>query len=151
MAEFKHLVRIANTDIKGEKAVLFALTKIKGVNIMYANMACHNAGIDKTKKAGNLTDTEIKELEKAILHPEGPLWLLNRRKDPETGEDKHLLTADLLFSVDNDIKTMKKIKSYKGIRHMFKLPLRGQRTKSNFRRNKGKAVSGLKKKGVTRK
>jgi len=151
MAEFKHLVRIANTDIKGEKPVLYALKKIKGIGIMFANMACTNAGIDKQKKAGDLSDKEIKALEDAILHPEAPSWLLNRRKDPETGKDKHLLVSDLIFTNDGDIKEMKKKRSYRGIRHMFRLPVRGQRTKSNFRRNKGKAIAGLKKKGVTRK
>jgi small subunit ribosomal protein S13 len=151
MAEFRHLVRIANTDIKGEKAVLYSLTKIKGVSIMFANMICMNAGVDKTKKAGELTDTEVKSLEKELLNPDAPLWMLNRRKDPETGEDHHLIGADLVLSTGNDIKEMKKMKSYKGVRHISRLPVRGQRTKSNFRRNKGKAVSGLKKKGVMRK
>ncbi len=151
MVEFKHLVRIANTDIKGEKAILYALKKIKGVGVMYANMACYNAGIDKTKKAGELTAEEIKVLESALLNPEAPAWMLNRRKDPETGEDKHLIGSNLIFTKDNDIKSMKKIKSYRGVRHIQRLPSRGQRTKSNFRRNKGKAVSGLKRKGVMRK
>ncbi len=151
MAEFKHLVRIVNTDLKGEKAILYALGKIKGVSVMYANMVCINAGVDRNKKAGELTDAEIKALEKEILNPKAPEWILNRRKDTGTGEDKHLIGSDLIFTVDGDIKEMKKMRSYKGVRHMYRLPLRGQRTKSNFRRNKGKAVAGLKKKGVTRK
>jgi len=151
MAEFRHLVRIANTDVKGEKAILFALKKIKGVSIMYANMACINAGVDPAKKAGELTEKEIKVLENELLNPNAPEWMLNRRNDPETGENMHLIGSKLLFTVDNDIKNMKKVKSYKGIRHSSKLPVRGQRTKSNFRRNKGKAVPGLKKKGVMRK
>ncbi len=151
MAEFRHLVRIANTDIKGEKSILYALKKIKGVSIMYANMACINAGIDAHKKAGDLTDAEVKSLEKELLQPNAPAWILNRRKDPETGEDKHLIGSDLIFTHDNDLKEMKKMRSYRGVRHMLRLPSRGQRTKSNFRRNKGKAISGLKKKGVVRK
>jgi len=151
MAEFRHLVRIANTDLKGEKTVLYALRKIKGIGIMFANMICLNAKVERTKKAGDLTDAEIKALEKEILNPNAPSWLLNRRKDQETGEDKHIIGSDLIFAVDGDVKAMMKIKSYKGVRHMSKLPVRGQRTKSNFRRNKGKAVPGLKKKGVARK
>ena len=55
-------------------------------------------------------------------------------------------TSDLRFIQDNDIKMMKKIKSYKGIRHMFRLPVRGQCTRSNFRKNKGKGM-GVKRKG----
>ena len=66
--------------------------------------------------------------------------------DFETGEDKHLIGADLELRKEFDIKRLKKIKTYKGYRHGAKLPLRGQRTKGNFRRNKAKGV-GIKKKG----
>ena len=52
----------------------------------------------------------------------------------------HLLTGNLTFYKENDIKRMKKIKSLKGMRHQKGLPVRGQRTKSHFRKNKGKVV-----------
>jgi small subunit ribosomal protein S13 len=102
---------------------------------MFANMICLNAKVDRIKKAGDLTEAEIKSLEKEIQNPRAPSWLLNRRKDQETGEDKHLVGSDLIFAVDGDLKEMIKMRSYKGVRHMHKLPVRGQRTKSNFRRN----------------
>ena len=149
MAEFKHLIRIANTDLDGKKHILIALRKIKGVDIMFANMALGAAGIDKEKKAGELLDSEAEKLNDIILNPQkygAPEWMLNRRKDPETGTDGHLLMADLDFSKETDIKRMKKVKSYKGLRHQARLPVRGQRTKSNFRRNKGKGL-GVKRKG----
>ncbi len=148
MVEFKHIVRVANTDLDGRKAILFALRKIKGVNIMFANMALNSIGIDKTKTTGDMLDAEIKQLNDFILNPVkhgAPTWMLNRRKDFETGEDTHLLMADLDFTKENDIKRMKKVKSYKGLRHQWGLPVRGQRTKSNFRRNKGKGL-GVKRK-----
>jgi len=148
MAEFKHIIRIANTDLDGKKSILFALRKIKGVNVMYANMALAIAGIDKKKKAGELLDSEAQKLDEIIRNPlkhGAPTWLLNRRRDYETGEDKHLLLADLDFAKENDIKRMKKVKSYKGLRHQWGLPVRGQRTKSNFRKNKGKGL-GVKRK-----
>ncbi len=69
--------------------------------------------------------------------------MLNRRKDVETGEDKHIVTTDINFVNDNDIKVMKMIRCYKGIRHSMGLPVRGQKTRSNFRKNKGK-VMGVK-------
>ncbi len=148
MVEFKHIVRVANTDIDGNKQVLFALRKIKGINIMFANMVLNSLGIDKTKKAGELLDEEVKRLNEFIQNPAAhgaPTWMFNRRKDYETGEDVHLLMADLDFSKENDIKRMKKVKSYKGLRHQWGLPVRGQRTKSNFRKNKGKGL-GVKRK-----
>ena len=148
MAEFKHIIRIANTDLEGKKQILYALRKIKGVDIMFANMALSNAGIEKNKKAGELLDGEAEKLNDIILNPKKygcPEWLLNRRKDVETGEDTHLLTADLDFAKETDVKRMMKTKSYKGLRHQARLPVRGQRTKSNFRRQKGKGL-GVKKK-----
>ena len=148
MAEFKHLIRIANTDLEGKKHILYALRKIKGVDIMFANMALSIAGIEKTKKAGELLDSEAEKLNDIILHPKkyaAPEWMLNRRKDFETGEDTHLLMADLDFSKETDIKRLKKTTSYKGLRHQWGLPVRGQRTKSNFRNKKGKGL-GVKRK-----
>ena len=73
-------------------------------------------------------------------------YLAKGDKDYETGKDKHLTVADLTFTQDNDIKIMKKIKSYKGVRHILEQPVRGQKTKSNFRKNKGKVHLGVKKK-----
>tara|TARA_Y100000310_G_C20618378_1_gene781899 strand:+ start:1011 stop:1517 length:507 start_codon:yes stop_codon:yes gene_type:complete len=147
---FKHIVRIANVDIPGEKSVRISLTKIKGVGINFADVACTLAGINKQKKTGNLTDTEISKLNDVVANPEShgfPEWMLNRRKDYETGEDKHLLMGTLNFTKDNDLKRLKKVKTLRGMRHQKGLPVRGQRTRSNFRKSKGKVV-GVKKKGV---
>ena len=118
---------------------------------MFANLICVLAKVDKYKKAGNLTDPETQKLNEVVKDPikfNTPSWLLNRRKDYFTGEDKHLLTGDLQFSKENDLKRLKKIKCYRGYRHMHNLTSRGQRTKSNFRKNKAKAKGGL---GVKRK
>ena len=133
--EFKHLVRVMSTDVKGHKQVLFALSKIKGVSIMLSNAVCRKAKVPINKKAGYLTDSEVKALENVFsnLSKMGiPAWMYNRRRDYETGEDKHLLLANLDFSREMDIKRKKKTKSYVGLRHQWGLPVRGQKTKSNF-------------------
>jgi len=151
MAEYKHIVRIVNADLDGAKPIGHALTKIKGVSFMFANMICNLAGVDKTFKTGDLDDKDINKLDQVIRNPAeygAPEWMFNRRKDPETGEDTHLVSADIKFVQDNDIKSMRKTKSYKGQRHAVGLPLRGQRTKSNFRRNKGKVAGVKKRKGA---
>ena len=148
-SDFKHIVRIADTDLKGEKAIGSALRYIKGVNFMFSNLICNLSKVDKRKRAGDLDGEEIKRINEIIENPlkfNTPIWMLNRRKDFETGEDKHLVSADLTFMKDNDIKIMKKIKSYRGVRHMIGQPVRGQKTKSNFRENKGKVHLGVKKK-----
>ena len=105
-----------------------------------SNAVCKKLGIDKKKKIGALTDEEIKKIETFAKNPDLPEHLVNRRKDFETGENSHLIGPNLELKKEFDIKRLKKIKSYRGLRHMSGLPLRGQRTKANFRRNKGKAL-----------
>ncbi|MFA5797734.1 MAG: 30S ribosomal protein S13 [Candidatus Woesearchaeota archaeon] len=145
---YRYIVRIVSTDIKGEKKVNMGLHKIKGISFMFSNFVCYNAKVDPFKKIGNLTDEEVLRLEDVIRNPakyNAPAWILNRRNDYETGHDMHLITTDLTLMLDNDLKRMKKVKSYKGLRHMWGLPVRGQRTKSNFRKNKGKVSLANKK------
>ncbi len=146
--EFKHLVRIANTDLDGNKPIYKALTRVKGIGFMFSNMLCSLAGIDKNSKTGYLAEDIVKKLDDVIKNPEkfnAPSWMFNRRKDVDDGKDRHIVTSDLKFTQETDVKIMKKIRSYKGMRHAFGLPVRGQRTRSNFRRNKGKVSLGVKK------
>ena len=149
--ELKYFVRIANTDLDGNKPIQLALTKVKGVGFMFANAILNAAKIEKTKKAGYLPDSDVGKIDEAIRDPLKfgiPVWLFNRKNDPEDGTNKHLAGSALTFTQDNDIKIMKKIKSYKGIRHSLGLPVRGQRTRSNFRKNKGKVMGVKKKEGA---
>jgi len=149
--DYKHIIRVANTDLDGATPLYHALNKIKGVSFMFANAVCHFSKIDPKKKAGHLTDDEVATLNEIIGDPLShgfPEWMLNRRKDYETGDEKHLLGADLRWQIENDLKQMKKMKSYRGVRHMSKLPVRGQKTKNNFRKKTGgKSALGVKRKG----
>ncbi len=146
--EFKHLLRVANTDLDGNKKIVVAMKKIKGVDIMLANAICQEAGIDTDAKAGDLSDSDAEKLTKALndANSKLPNWLLNRRKDPETGQDLHIIGPELGFTKEGDLKRLKKIKSNRGFRHQWGLPVRGQRTKANFRRNKGRGSLGVNKK-----
>ncbi|PJE81357.1 30S ribosomal protein S13 [Candidatus Pacearchaeota archaeon CG10_big_fil_rev_8_21_14_0_10_32_42] len=142
----ERIVRILSKDIEGKIKIYPGLTKIKGVSWTLSNATCTLLGIDKLKRIGELTDTEIEKITKFLKNPEAPGFILNRRKDPETGEDQHLIGVSLELKNEFDIKRLKKIKSYRGIRHTLGLPSRGQRTKSNFRKNRRKS-SGIQKKG----
>jgi small subunit ribosomal protein S13 len=146
--ENTRIVRILSKDIEGRMSVYSGLTKIKGVSWTFANAVCKKLGFDKKKKIGALTEKEIETITNFVKSPNVPKYLINRRNDFETGEDKHLVGSDLELQKEFDIKRLKKIKSYKGFRHMANLPLRGQRTKSNFRKNRAKG-SGIKKKNKT--
>ncbi len=146
--DYKHIVRVAETDLDGSKPIFNALRKIKGVNFAFANLACKLAKVEHSKQTGTLSDGEVSKLTEVLKDPtqfNAPSWMLNRRNDIEDGVDRHIITTDLRLTKDNDIKLMKKIKCYRGIRHIVGLPVRGQRTKSNFRKNKGKGSLGVKK------
>ena len=147
--DVKYFVRIANTDLVGSKSIYHALRKIKGVSFMFANAICSVTNIEKSKKAGTLSESEIKKIDEVLKNPlksNLKSWLFNRKKDYDSGENKHLLTSDLDFTKEFDIRRLQKIKSNKGLRHAWGLPLRGQKTKSNFRKNKRKGALGVKRK-----
>lgn len=142
----ERLVRILSKDIEGKMKIYVGLTKIKGVSWAFSNAVCKVLKIDKNKTIGSLTDKEIQEISDFIKNPKVPEYIMNRRKDIETGNEKHLTGTDLDLRKDFDIKKLKKIKSYRGLRHTAGLPSRGQRTKAHFRSNR-KRGSGIKKKG----
>ncbi|MEX0920859.1 MAG: 30S ribosomal protein S13 [Candidatus Pacearchaeota archaeon] len=141
----ERVVRILTKDIEGNMTIFSGLTKIKGISWSFANAVCISLGIDKSRKIGSLTDKEINDITEFVKDPKVPVFLLNRRFEFESGEDLHTTGSDLDLKKEFDIKRLKKIKSYRGIRHGAGLPLRGQRTKSNFRKQRRKG-SGIKKK-----
>ena len=145
MDKIKVMIRVANTDLIGNKHIYIALRKIKGVGFMFSNAICNLLNLDKQRKIGTLEENEIKAIEALIANPgKFPKWLLNRRKDYDTGEDLHIVGSRLKLRKEFDTKRLMKIKSYRGMRHAFGLPVRGQRTRAHFR--KGRAVGVHKKK-----
>lgn len=139
------VVRILSKDIEGKMKLYPGLTKIKGVSWTLSNATCQILGIEKDKIIGKLTQEEIDRISEFLKNPKLPEFILNRRQDFQTGEDKHLIGIDLELTQEFDIKRLKKIKAYRGIRHTSGLPMRGQRTKSHFRSNRRKGA-GIKKK-----
>lgn len=139
------LIRISGYDIPGSRSVFVGLTRIKGVSWALSNAICLKLNLDRMKKISELKTEEIKQIEKFLEKPEIPAFLKNRRYDPESGETVHLIGTKLDMTKDFDIRRMKKIKSYKGLRHIAGQPVRGQRTRSHFRK-RGQPV---KRKGKT--
>ncbi len=88
-----------------------------------------------TPSLGLLPDEKINDLKKVIEEASAnlPVWMMNRRKDVETGQDKHVMGMDLAMTLREDLDLMKKMRSYKGIRHERGLRVRGQRTRSTGR------------------
>ncbi len=142
--DFRQIVRIAETDIDGNRQLLMALKQIKGIGFSMANAICNVLRLDKSKKIGSLGEEQLRAAERLAKNPDKmPEWMYNRRKDIETGQSRHLLNTELKLTKEFDIKRLKKIKSYRGIRHAMGLPVRGQRTRAHFR--SGRAI------GVTKK
>jgi len=101
------------------------------------------AGINRNVLIGDLSDAEIDKIKEAIEDVENnaPSWMLNHRKDNETGEDIHLTGSEIDMRLRDEINIMKKIRCYRGIRHEMGLPVRGQRTRANNRKGLTLGVS----------
>jgi len=148
--EFRHILRIIDTDVNGTLKAPYALRKLKGISLSLANAILKKAGINPNVRAGFLTEAQVEKIEEIIKDPTRhgiPSWLLNRRKDLETGKDLQLISADLVLRTKMDIEQAKEIKSWRGYRHAYGLKVRGQRTKTTGR--KGKAL-GVKKKAIVK-
>ena len=143
--DYFSIIRIMQTDIPGNKQVLVGLRYIKGVSWGVSNGVCKILEIDPKKKISDLSEDEIKKINEFLKNPKLPSFMNNRKKDFDSGEDLHLIGTDLDMRKEFDIRRLKKIRSYRGLRHALKLPTRGQSTRSHFR-GKKKAVGVRKKK-----
>ena len=143
--EFRHIVRVAGRDLDGTKKVVPAISEIKGVGESYANAMVSVLKIDHKSRLGQLNDKQIQQVESALKDPSSlglPVWLLNRRKDVDSGANLHRIGSDLDFMIKNDIEREKNVLSWRGVRHSLGLKVRGQRTRTTGR--KGRTV-GVKK------
>jgi len=140
---FNFIVRIANSDIDGQKRTVIGLQSIKGVGKRVSHIVIKRANIDPAIKIGNLPDEKVKELEKLVqTYVEYvPSWVINRQMDYESGADMHLLGNDLELIQKDDINRMKMIRCYRGVRHETRHKVRGQRTRSNGRKGLTMGVS----------
>ena len=133
--DFKFIVRLSNTDVDGEKTLTTGLTSIKGIGRHLSSLVIDNSGLDRNLKVGTLTDKQVSLLQKAIdeIQETAPAWMLNHRKDYESGEDIHLIGPEIELKLRDEVNMMRKIRCYRGIRHEQGLSVRGQKTRSNKR------------------
>ena len=133
--EIKYFVRVRNTDLDGTKAVHIALTGIKGIGPHTSRTITALAGVDPHAILGKLDDGSVERIANAVdtYTEQVPDWMVNRPKDIYTGEVRHLLGPDLTMMNDDDVNRMRKMRSYRGIRHETGQKVRGQRTKSTGR------------------
>ena len=143
------IVRIAGTDIPSETSIYNGLTKIKGISWSISNAVCHKLKLDRNRRINTLSEQEINSILKLLSSAEIPAHLANRRKDIDSGQNNHLITTDLDLARDFDVRRTKKTRSYKGWRHAIGQPVRGQRTKSHFRKGRAIGVQRSKSKPAT--
>ncbi len=127
---FREIVRVGDTDIPGDIPLLYALKKVLGVGVTLANAIIKKLGLDPRILLGKLDDEEIAKIDDAVRNPTKygvPSWLVNRRRDRTTGEDKHLIASSLTLQIKRDIEQMINLSSWRGIRHSKGLKVRGQR------------------------
>ena len=115
------MARLAGVNVPSSKRLVIALTYILGIGKKYANDICTIVSIDKNKRVNNLTEDEIIKIRECI-------------------DKSYVVEGDLRRSVSNNIKRLTDLGCYRGLRHRNKLPVRGQRTHTNARTRKGKAI-----------
>lgn len=109
--------RIFGITIPDNKKILYSLPYIYGIGLTSSGIILKAAGVDPSKRAKNLTPEELNKIQKAIEHD-------------------HRIEGDLRKDVSQNIKRYKEIGSWRGLRHMRRLPIHG-RTKTNSRTTRG--------------
>jgi len=143
-SSYRHIIRIARTDIDGSQKLGRALGAVKGVGRRLARAIVDAAKLNPDQRAGYITDAEVSKIEEILQDPSKygiPDWMLNRQKDMVSGKNKHLIGADLDFQLKMDIDYLMKTKSWRGVRHGLGLKVRGQRTRTTGRRGRTVGVS----------
>ena len=116
------MARISGVTIPNDKQIGIALTYVYGIGPKSAQDILAKAKVDTTTRVKDLTDTETTRIQDVI-------------------NEKYLVEGELQRTVVSNIKRLKEIKSYRGMRHTAKLPSRGQRTKTNARTRRGKKTT----------
>ena len=132
----KVFFRKLRSQVDGNAKIEHGLTQIRGVGRRFAQAIVRVAKIDPDLRIGAIPEKDLNRIEEIIIAPitNGiPVWMVNRKKDLVTGEDLHIIGNRLELSVRRDIDRMKRIRSYKGVRHHRGLKVRGQKTKSTGR------------------
>ena len=116
------MARIAGTDLPNEKRLDIALTYIYGIGRTNVKSVIAESQISGDRRVKTLTDEEVNRIAKVI-------------------EKKYMVEGDLRRHISDNIKRLIDIRSYRGLRHVKKLPSRGQRTRSNARTKRGKRIT----------
>ncbi|MFW9938933.1 MAG: 30S ribosomal protein S13 [Candidatus Thorarchaeota archaeon] len=148
----KVFFRKLRTQVDGNAKVEYGLTQIRGIGRRLSQAIVKIAEVNPDMRIGAIPEKDLNKLEEIILNPIAngvPAWMVNRKKDLRTGENLHILGNQLEITVKRDVDRMKRIKSYKGVRHHLGLKVRGQRTKSTGRH--GLVVGVLRRKLKTKK
>lgn len=130
-ADFKHILRILNTNVDGRQKVVFALTKIRGIGRRFSDMIVKRAEINPAKRAGELTDDEVETVKAIIAEPRQfdiPDYFLNRQKSRLEGKMLHIVSNQVDSKLREDYERMKKVRVHRGLRHYWNLRVRGQHT-----------------------
>lgn len=122
------MVRIAGVDLNDQRKLEFALTAVYGIGLKNVGKIFEKTQISREKRVKELTEDEVAKIQKVI-------------------EENFIVEGDLRRAIAENIKRLKAIGAYRGIRHARNLPARGQRTRSNARtkRGKRKTVGAMKK------
>jgi small subunit ribosomal protein S18e len=100
---FTHILRVINTNVDGRQKIVFAMTAIKGVGRRYSTVVCKAAGVDTTKRAGELSAEEVDRVITILQNPRQykiPDWFLNRQHDRTDGKTSQVCDGVIVCVCD---------------------------------------------------
>ena len=129
--------RILGIDIPANKRIDIALRSIYGIGPITSAAVLANTKIDPATRAHTLNEDELATIAKAIQSTEMRPSQTRTPENKDTEMCPILVEGDLRRKITEDLKRLKSIKTYRGMRHARGLPVRGQRTQTNARTRKG--------------
>jgi len=117
-----NMIRIAGINLPEDKRAVIALTYLEGIGLSTSKKILDQVGISQAERLNRVSESKIEQIRNII-------------------EKEYRVEGDLRVEVQNNIKRLKNITTYRGLRHIKGLPVRGQRTKTNARTKRGKKVT----------
>lgn len=116
------MIRIAGINLPEQKRAVIALTYLEGIGLTSAKNILAKVNVSESERLNKISEDKIEQIRSII-------------------EKEYIVEGDLRVEIQNNIKRLKNTGSYRGLRHIKNLPVRGQRTKTNARTKRGKKVT----------
>ena len=138
----KGIVRVAGVDVSGDRSIRWVLMRVKGFNhrmsVVVSKYIYDKFNVEPNTHVGDIPEKRLEEINSMLYDISSikgiPDWMFNRRRDPTSGKNMHVIMNDLDYYNREDVEREKKLYTWRGYRHAYGQKVRGQKTKNTGRR-----------------